>query len=273
VLGDGRQVLLVWIPGEKAGLVSIWNDGGASISLWRTVFVRAAWEQIEPIETFTDKPIGQGSTIRDPAPEVLNLLTAAYERAATTAPEWDGQTFYISFGDGEQRDWDDARAFGFVAAGGGAWYTKTLRAVPIGSRVFAYLSKGNGVGGYVGYGEVTGEPTMAKDMMVASGDGGKRRLTDVARVDMTRNGTIDPDEAEWVLPVRWINAVPRAEAIRDSDLFANQTAPFALHTATRSSACELPFSSRPMSDAEDLDPSSRERMTANGSVADVSVQS
>ena len=63
---------------------------------------------------------------------------------------------------------------------------------------------------------------MAKDMMVASGDGGKRRLTDVARVDMTRNGTIDPDEAEWVLPVRWINAVPRAEAIRDSDLFANQ---------------------------------------------------
>jgi hypothetical protein len=49
VLGDGRQILLVWLPGEKAGLVSVWNDGGASVSLWRSVFVRHAWEQIDPI--------------------------------------------------------------------------------------------------------------------------------------------------------------------------------------------------------------------------------
>lgn len=222
VLGEGRQVLLVWLPGEKAGLVSIWNDGGASVSLWRSVFVRAAWEEIEPIETLIGKPMGQGGVIADPTDELLGLLTAAYERAATNAPEWDGRTFYISFGDGPQRDWEDARRFGFVAAGGGAWYTKTLRAVPAGSRVFVYIPKGNGVGGYVGFGEVTGAPAMAKDFMVRVKDGTEHPITEVARVDMTRNGTSDPDEAEWLLPVRWLKHVARDGAIKDSDLFANQ---------------------------------------------------
>ena len=222
VLGDGRNVLLVWLPAEKAGLVSIWNDGRASISLWRSVFVRAAWDQIEAIESFIGKPMGQGSTIANPSAELLDLLTAAYERAARSAPEWDGKTFYISFGDGSERDWDDARKFGFVAAGGGGWYTKTLRAVPVGSHVYVYIPKGSGVGGYVGFGEVTGVPGMAKDFLVDAEDGTKRAITEVARVDMTRNGTTDPDEAEWLLPVRWIQDVARDQALKDSDLFANQ---------------------------------------------------
>jgi len=219
---EERAILLVWLPGEKAGLVTIWNDGGASVSLWRSVFVRAAWELIGPIESLTGKAMGQGTAITDPSPELLDLVSAAYERAATNAPQWDGRTFYVSFGDGHQRDWEDARKLGFVAAGGGAWYTKTLRGVPIGSRVFAYISKGNGVGGYVGYGEVTGEPRMAKDFIVEADDGTQRPITEVARVDMTRGGTTDPDMAEWLLPVRWIKDVARDQAIKDSDFFANQ---------------------------------------------------
>ncbi|MEA2240671.1 MAG: hypothetical protein QOD24_227 [Solirubrobacteraceae bacterium] len=47
-------------------------------------------------------------------------------------------------------------------------------------------------------------------------------VSELARVDMTRNGTTDPDEAEWLLPVRWIHDVARDQAIKDSDLFANQ---------------------------------------------------
>jgi hypothetical protein len=85
-----------------------------------------------------------------------------------------------------------------------------------------YISKGNGVGGYVGFGEVTGEPTMAKDFLIDAEDGTKRPISELARVDMTRNGTTDPDEAEWLLPVRWIHDVARDQAIKDSDLFANQ---------------------------------------------------
>jgi hypothetical protein len=221
VLGDGRQILLVWLPGEKAGLTSVWNDNGAYISLWRSVFARHAWEQIGPIEHLIGKPIGQGNTVPDPAQSLLELLTVAYERAAKNAPEWDGRTYYVSFGDGPARNWDDARQYGFVAAGGGAWYSKTMRQLQPGNRVFAYIPKGNGVGGYVGVGEVTGNAVLAKDFVVQQ-DGESQPITEVARVDMTRADTTDPDLAEWLVPVRWIKELPREEAIKDSDFFANQ---------------------------------------------------
>jgi hypothetical protein len=85
-----------------------------------------------------------------------------------------------------------------------------------------YIPKGNGVGGYVGVGEVTGPPAMAKDFMVRADDGSERPITEIARADMSRGGTDDPEEAEWLLPVRWIKDVARDQAMKDSDLFANQ---------------------------------------------------
>src|SRR4051812_49138257 len=71
-------------------------------------------------------------------------------------------------------------------------------------------------------GEVTGPPAMARDFNVRAKDGTVRPITEAARADMSRGGTDDPDEAEWVLPVRWIKGVAREHAVKDSDLFANQ---------------------------------------------------
>src|SRR5699024_1641140 len=155
--------LLVWLPGAKAGLVSIWNDGGCYVSLWRSVFVRHAWEYIAPVEALVGQPIGQGNTVRDPSQELMDLIRQAYEEAARQTPSWDGKSDYVAFGEGHERNWDDARAYGFVAAGGGAWYSKTLKQLEPGHRVFVYIPKGNGVGGYVGVGEVTGEAQLATD--------------------------------------------------------------------------------------------------------------
>src|SRR4051794_23760189 len=221
VLGDDRQILLVWLPGEKAGLVSIWHDKGASISLWRTVFARRAWEQIESIEEVVGKPMGQGTTIAAPSDDLLGLLTEAYEQANANEPEWDSLTYYVSFGEGPNRNWDDARKYGFVAAGGGAWYSKTLKQLQPGNRLFTYIPKGNGVGGYVGLGEVSGQAMLAKDFLVEEA-GRQVPITQVANADMAREGTTDPELAEWVVPVTWISAVPREAAIKDSDFFANQ---------------------------------------------------
>jgi len=40
---------------------------------------------------------------------------------------WNGE-FYVSFGgDDKRRTWDDASKFGYISAGGGAWYSGTLR--------------------------------------------------------------------------------------------------------------------------------------------------
>jgi len=65
---------------------------------------------------------------------------------------------------------------------------------------------------------------------------------------MTHRGTNDPEMAEWVLPVRWIHSLPREDAIRDSDLFANQ------NTAVR---LTHGYTLRRLTDAFDLEPAPR----------------
>jgi hypothetical protein len=221
VFGDGREVLTVWVRGEKAGLVSICNDDGVYLSLWRSVFVRLAWDRIEFVEEIVGEPIGQGSTVRNPPEALLGVLTDAYDDAAGEKPGWNGRDFYVSFGDNEQRSWEEAVSYGFVSAGGGEWYTRSLQQLEPGHRVFAYIPKGNGVGGYVGVGEVTGEARLAKDFRV--GANGK----DVPYLDVTDSPGAaqhrdDPALAEWVVPVSWIVTRSKQDAIRDSDFFANQ---------------------------------------------------
>jgi hypothetical protein len=219
--GENREILLVWVRGEKAGLVSIWNDGGPYISVWRSVFVRLAWDHIEPIEQLIGKSIGQGNTVPNPTEELLSALTSAYRDAAREQPSWNGRDFYVSFGEDAQRDWDDAREYGFVAAGGGEWYSKSLKNLKPGHRVFAYVPKGSGVGGYVGVGEVVGNARLAKDFEVQV-NGSARPYLDVAKAPNAATNKDDPALAEWVVPVRWITTRDREEAIRDSDFFANQ---------------------------------------------------
>lgn len=219
VFGEGREVLLVWIPGEKAGLASIWNDGGGYLSLWRSVFVRLAWEHIEEIERLAGKAIGQGSTIAtDPSDELLVALTAAYRDAGSGQPTWNKRDFYVSFGENDQRNWDDAMKFGFVSAGGGEWYSNTFQLLKPGHRVYVYIPKGNGVGGYVGVGTVKAESMLARDFVV---DGDTPYLEAASALSAGDNRD-DPALAEWVVPVEWLATRSRDEAIKDSDFFANQ---------------------------------------------------
>jgi hypothetical protein len=221
VFGDNREILLVWVRGEKGGLVSIWNEAGVSMSLWRSVFVRLAWEHISTIEQIIGKQIGQGNNVKDPSPELLQALSDAYEDAAEGSPTWNGRDFYVAFGEGERRSWDDARRFGLIAAGGGAWYSRSLQQLQPGHRIFAYIPKGNGVGGYVGVGEVTGEPMLARDFVVSVG-GNDVPYLEVAGAPDAGKDADDPDLAEWVVPINWIESRERGEAIKDSDFFANQ---------------------------------------------------
>jgi hypothetical protein len=63
---------------------------------------------------------------------------------------WNGD-FYCSFGHDKERNWEDAREHGFVSAGGGAWYTKTLQLLGPGDRVWVKVPGQ----GFVGVGRVT----------------------------------------------------------------------------------------------------------------------
>lgn len=81
---SNRTTLLPRIPGEDVGLVTIWNDNGPYISLWRSVFLRRAPRCLEALEKLPGAPkIGQGTTTKQITEELLTLLTAAYREAVT----------------------------------------------------------------------------------------------------------------------------------------------------------------------------------------------
>ena len=62
---------------------------------------------------------------------------------------WNGE-YYVSFGGDTNRDWEEALKYGFISAGGGTWYTKSLGMLEKGARVWVNMPKI----GYVGVGTV-----------------------------------------------------------------------------------------------------------------------
>lgn len=145
---------------------------------------------------------------------------ASVKKTSGTKETWNGQDWYVAFGENVgPRDWDDARAYGFVSAGGGSWFSRTLANMPIGARVFACIPKT----GYVGVGTVIGEACPAKDAVLEV-DGEPRRFTDLDLKATYRHEGDDQDEtlSEYIVPVTWIRTVPRDRAFWTRGMFANQ---------------------------------------------------
>jgi hypothetical protein len=133
---------------------------------------------------------------------------------------WNGRDWYVSFGEGPgSRSWDDGRRYGFVSAGGGEWFSRTLRGLPLGARVFVHIP----AVGYVGVGEVAGAP-QAFDEAVLQIDGQDRRLRDLDLKGSYSHAiaAAGQDGREWIVPVRWTQTRPAAEAFWRTGLFANQ---------------------------------------------------
>jgi hypothetical protein len=123
--------------------------------------------------------------------------------------EWNGRDFYYSAGEGDRRRWPDMMRHGFVSAGGGRWYSRTLRALRPGHRVWAHIPRV----GYVGVGEVVAP-------VVPVGDTGLLRA-ELEAPAMDRHAG-DPDRREYVVRVRWLAAVEREEAFWIPGLYANE---------------------------------------------------
>lgn len=126
---------------------------------------------------------------------------------------WNGE-FYVSFGADYRRDWDDARRYGFISAGGGTWYSNTLNMLSEGDRVWVNIPRT----GYVGVGIVTGERMPLADFTI---DG--TPLTELdSPVDYKALAAEPDDTTEYVVPVRWVHAVPASQAFSETGLFGNQ---------------------------------------------------
>lgn len=136
--------------------------------------------------------------------------------------EWNGRDWFVSFGEyAGGRVWEDACRYGFVSAGGGSWYSRTLRELPLGARVNVCIPSA----GYVAVGEVTG-PAQRFDHARVTVDGVDVALATqplTGNYQHVKDGGPETDEiAEWVVPVRWSRAVPVDQAYWERGMFANQ---------------------------------------------------
>jgi hypothetical protein len=129
---------------------------------------------------------------------------------------WNGE-FYANYG-GEHRNWDDARRYGFISAGGRDWFSRTLRLLQPGGRVWV-----NRPGmGYVGVAEVLGPPVPATDFKVDTTQG-PRLYLEVGNIsDHMASYARDPERMEYFVPVRWLKTVEERDAVREAGLFGNQ---------------------------------------------------
>ena len=150
---------------------------------------------------------------------LLDPTRAQVSAAATTdgaSEPWNGE-FYCNFADGENRSWDDAVKYGFVSAGGGAWYTRTLQLLGPGDRIWV---KAPGYG-FVGVGRVAGraEPTTTFKVRTPQGD---VPVMEVATRTYHQKYLDDPERCEQFVPVRWLQTVPVDRAVDEIGLFGNQ---------------------------------------------------
>lgn len=123
--------------------------------------------------------------------------------------EWNGE-FYASFGAGpDSRNWDDAAEHGFISAGGGRWYSKTLFMLEPGDRVWVNIPGR----GYVGVAEVAGHALIADEFI-------KPELSLKGQYRLAEDS--GEDEAEYFVPVSWLHKVPEARALNEVGLFGNQ---------------------------------------------------
>lgn len=130
---------------------------------------------------------------------------------------WNGLDWYVSFGGG--RSWDDARRFGFVAAGGGKFYSQTMRSLPEGARVWVNVPGT----GYVAVGKTLAPARRWTEALVRVGEVWvKLAEQDLVGEPHAHFGAVDDDMAEWVVPVEWLSARPDTEAYWEKGLFASQ---------------------------------------------------
>ena len=151
-------------------------------------------------------------------------LTASDEESASGAlggkkgkrATWNGIDWYISFGG--DRPWEDARTFGFVSAGGGKFYSQTMRSLPEGARIWVNVPGT----GYVAVGQTLAPATRFDEAQVRAGDS----WVQLAEQDLTgtyrHDGDHLDDNAEWVVPVNWLDARSEKDAYWEIGMFGSQ---------------------------------------------------
>jgi hypothetical protein len=122
--------------------------------------------------------------------------------------QWNGE-FYASLGRG--RNWDCARKYGYISAGGKDWYSRRLDLLEPEERVWVNIP-GHG---YAGVAIVKEKRVQADDFMVHT-DKGEKPITSVEDCDPK---IIEMGSSEYLVRVEWKHSVPLGEAVKESGFF------------------------------------------------------
>ncbi|WP_226081027.1 PDDEXK family nuclease [Mycetocola spongiae] len=143
---------------------------------------------------------------------------AAGTRKTKSREPWNGQDWYASFGEAPGgRQWSDGLTYGFVSGGGDLWFSRTLKNLLPGARVFVCIPKV----GYVGVGTVLAEATRFHAARVLH-EGISRPLHELPLAGDYGRAEDEDNAAEWVVPIEWTHAVPRERGFWRPGMFANQ---------------------------------------------------
>jgi hypothetical protein len=158
------------------------------------------------------------SWLIDPAEAEARSVAGAPPRARSRVQEtWNGQDFYYSAADDDRRNWDDMVKYGFISAGGGRWYSNTLRQLEPGHRVFAYIPKT----GYVGVGVVTESVQPVGDFLVNI-EGTPVPILELPLKTNLDDAKDDSDRREYLVRVEWLRVRTREQAFWKPGMYANQ---------------------------------------------------
>ncbi|ELE9012607.1 nuclease [Enterobacter cloacae] len=152
----------------------------------------------------------------DPSETQTNAAQATATSANAKEP-WNGE-FYVSFGDSNSRVWEEARRYGFISAGGGSWYSQTLKQLQPDNRVWVNIP----ATGYVGVGIVQSAVEPASSFTINTDDGEKRAMDVLKYSDLYHRNSDDPDKSEYFVPVKWLETRSEQDAVNEVGFFGNQ---------------------------------------------------
>lgn len=223
-LNSSHQIIIVAaeLDGSTERIITYLNARDIAINVLFFQVFQHGTEQLISRAWLIDPGVTQG-----------NVATSAATMAKEKEP-WNGE-FYVSFGTGEARNWEDARRYGFISAGGGGWYTQTLKLLNPGDRIWV---RDPGIG-YLGVGRVIAPVESVNDFKVSTPEGDRPCLEVLKTSAFLQKEAGNPDKAEHFVRVQWLDTVPADKTIKEVGLFGNQntvcqpTTPKWRHTVDR----------------------------------------
>jgi len=135
--------------------------------------------------------------------------------ASVSKEPWNGE-FFVSFGDDSTRSWEDARKYGFISAGQGVWYSRTLNLLKPGNRVWVRIPKV----GFVGVGVVECEAVAATEFEVDE-NGTAISILEI-KTSANYASHAGTEDQEYFVKIKWTKTVSREDAHDELGFFGNQ---------------------------------------------------